>query len=132
MALQVIETLAFEGRSDHRQKHRLNADHFDAEMVAAKGNMIKPLAAKPAANRAGSWGFKRRAAGVVAGVGLDCVRHGGRGVGAQASTGAGMAAAGAGMGRELAAARACLWVSAAKYWPFTIGATAFIWWETVQ
>ena len=132
MALQVIEPLAFEGRSDYGQKQRFHADHFDAEMVAAKRNMIEPLAAKPAANRAWSWGFKRRAAGVVAGVGLDWVRHSGRGGGAQASTGAGMAAAGAGMGRELAAARACLWVSAARYWPFTIGATAFIWWETVQ
>jgi hypothetical protein len=37
--------LAFEGRGDYWQKHRFHAEHFDAEMVAAKRNMIEPLAA---------------------------------------------------------------------------------------
>jgi hypothetical protein len=52
LALQIIETMAFDGGSNDRQHGRLNTNLFDANVVGIKNDVIKPLNVQPLADRA--------------------------------------------------------------------------------
>ena len=51
LALEIVETVALERRSDHRENRGVNADLFNTEMIRLEAVVIKALLVQPLAHR---------------------------------------------------------------------------------
>ena len=65
VALEVIETIAFQRRSDDREHSGVHTDLLDADVIRFQHLMLKALLLQPLAHRPSCWGDNRR--GVLGG-----------------------------------------------------------------
>ena len=65
VALEVIETIALQRRSDDRKHRSVHTDLLDADVIGFEHLMLKALLLQPLAHRPGRWGDNRR--GVLGG-----------------------------------------------------------------